>query len=105
MDLLAGPAAIGALQANLHDLRDQLAQSGLKLDDVSLRQADFTNADAGANGRNAPREGPDPSRENGSRQRGAGGGVGGIDASAAPRPIRPVRLGVSTGGSGLDVLI
>ena len=45
MHLIAGPEAIGALRNDLHGLRDQLAQSGLKLDDVSLAQSGPGGAD------------------------------------------------------------
>jgi flagellar hook-length control protein FliK len=101
MDLLAGPTAIGALQANLHDLRDQMAQSGLRLDDVSLRQSGLPNTDAGAsNGQNTPQGNPGPPSRGDSGERRAGpGAIGVTPPGSGSRPARP------SSGNRLDVLI
>jgi flagellar hook-length control protein FliK len=97
MDLVAGPAAITALQADLHDLRDQMAQSGLQLDDVSLRQSGLPNTGAGSSsGREARQNSP------GRSDRGTSGdgsaGIGAIQASSGPSRT-------ATGDGRLDVLI
>jgi flagellar hook-length control protein FliK len=58
MDVLAGPQAIDALRNDLSDLRNQLAQSGLQLDDVSLRQSGTSGGDPGSSNN------PNPGRAN-----------------------------------------
>jgi Flagellar hook-length control protein FliK len=95
IDLIAGPQAIGALRADLGDLRDQLAQSGLQLDDVSLSQSGSSSPGTGSQGSperwNGAQSGPNPFS--------AGNQITKALESAGVRPIR------HTDPGRLDVLI
>ena len=96
LDLAAGSVALAALQADLGQLRDDLAGSGLDLGDVTL-----SSADAGGTGTNGqPRDPrPDPT------PRGPAGPGGGFGSSAGTpgEPAAPPRPGRKRSG-GLDVL-
>lgn len=95
IDLIAGPQAIGALRADLGDLHDQLAQSGLQLDDVSLSQSGSSSLGTGSQGSperwNGAQSGPNPFS--------AGNQITKALESAGVRPIR------HTDPGRLDVLI
>jgi flagellar hook-length control protein FliK len=92
MDLIAGPQAISALQADLTELRDQLAQSGLQLGDVSLSQPGLTGGGAGS---------PD------GRERWGGANSPAAAQAQLGAPIEPAgtRPRTATGEGRLDVLI
>jgi flagellar hook-length control protein FliK len=95
LDLIAGPQAISALKADLADLRDQLAQSGLRLDDVSLSQSGAASGGAGT---------PDGRERWLGNQSGPGPFATGSRATANPAPTAPTPLRAAESGR-LDVLI
>jgi flagellar hook-length control protein FliK len=94
LDLVAGPQAITALQADLGRLRDDLAGSGLNLGDVSLHSQEPGGQSFGRDrGENGP-----PTGSSGSGPAGAGSG------SPTSRPEPQVAAGRRLDG-GLDLLV
>jgi hypothetical protein len=132
MDLLAAPAALAALQADLGELRDQLAGSGLDLADVTLRQPDAGGGSPSGRdqpGRDQPGRDQPGSTQPGSDQpdragdpgaagdpgrRGGSGGPGrtapngtarrGSERVAGPPPTQPGPTGSRHNTGRLDVL-